>query len=164
QAGELLHGDRLAQARLGAGVVHQGLGLLAGLLFGQVLVLHVIAERLEQRAGLARRVDALLAADEVAEVIRDLLAVAALDEGDVLLRLAVVLPFGNVDARRQVQLAEIQVLGRRHLQRLGDRHPLAVVQQDRKSTRLNSSHVKISYAVFCLKKKKQKKVNKDLAR
>src|SRR5690349_24212441 len=27
-------------------------------------------------------------------------------------------------------------------------------QQDRKSTRLNSSHVEISYAVFCLKKKK----------
>src|SRR5690554_7370905 len=30
------------------------------------------------------------------------------------------------------------------------------VQQDRKSTRLNSSHVRISYAVFCLKKKKKK--------
>src|SRR5690349_22761483 len=28
---------------------------------------------------------------------------------------------------------------------------------DRKSTRLNSSHVEISYAVFCLKKKKRKK-------
>src|SRR5690606_38755004 len=28
-------------------------------------------------------------------------------------------------------------------------------QRDRKSTRLNSSHVKISYAVFCLKKKKE---------
>src|SRR5690554_7456143 len=28
--------------------------------------------------------------------------------------------------------------------------------QDRKSTRLNSSHVRISYAVFCLKKKKKK--------
>src|SRR5690606_40728727 len=28
--------------------------------------------------------------------------------------------------------------------------------EDRKSTRLNSSHVKISYAVFCLKKKKNK--------
>src|SRR5204862_4634442 len=27
-------------------------------------------------------------------------------------------------------------------------------EQDRKSTRLNSSHVEISYAVFCLKKKK----------
>src|SRR5690349_22243139 len=30
-------------------------------------------------------------------------------------------------------------------------------RQDRKSTRLNSSHVEISYAVFCLKKKKSKK-------
>src|SRR5690625_5566188 len=29
------------------------------------------------------------------------------------------------------------------------------LQQDRKSTRLNSSHVAISYAVFCLKKKKK---------
>src|SRR5690606_41290535 len=31
------------------------------------------------------------------------------------------------------------------------------MEVDRKSTRLNSSHVKISYAVFCLKKKKKKK-------
>src|SRR5215471_13894805 len=31
--------------------------------------------------------------------------------------------------------------------------------RDRKSTRLNSSHVEISYAVFCLKKKKKKKEN-----
>src|SRR5690349_22973497 len=30
-----------------------------------------------------------------------------------------------------------------------------VAKQDRKSTRLNSSHVEISYAVFCLKKKKK---------
>src|SRR5690606_1426951 len=30
---------------------------------------------------------------------------------------------------------------------------LCLLYQDRKSTRLNSSHVKISYAVFCLKKK-----------
>src|SRR5215469_18075320 len=29
---------------------------------------------------------------------------------------------------------------------------------DRKSTRLNSSHVEISYAVFCLKKKKKKNI------
>src|SRR2546427_3509188 len=36
---------------------------------------------------------------------------------------------------------------------LGQR--LAVVRQDRKSTRLNSSHSQISYAVFCLKKKKR---------
>src|SRR5690349_23327501 len=35
---------------------------------------------------------------------------------------------------------------------LARRHP----ERDRKSTRLNSSHVEISYAVFCLKKKKIK--------
>src|SRR5690625_6623762 len=32
--------------------------------------------------------------------------------------------------------------------------PSLVLSKDRKSTRLNSSHVAISYAVFCLKKKK----------
>src|SRR5690606_41515055 len=31
------------------------------------------------------------------------------------------------------------------------------IDEDRKSTRLNSSHVKISYAVFCLKKKREKR-------
>src|SRR6266496_5182246 len=40
---------------------------------------------------------------------------------------------------------------RRARLRRGDRRP-----RDRKSTRLNSSHVEISYAVFCLKKKKKK--------
>src|SRR5690554_7193574 len=45
-----------------------------------------------------------------------------------------------------------------------DSHPLLdsdklgnnLAEGDRKSTRLNSSHVRISYAVFCLKKKKKK--------
>src|SRR5256885_10699845 len=32
-------------------------------------------------------------------------------------------------------------------------------RKDRKSTRLNSSHLVISYAVFCLKKKKKKDIN-----
>src|SRR5205814_8643719 len=32
-----------------------------------------------------------------------------------------------------------------------------LLEEDRKSTRLNSSHLGISYAVFCLKKKKKKK-------
>src|SRR5437773_7859617 len=36
------------------------------------------------------------------------------------------------------------------------------LRQDRKSTRLNSSHITISYAVFCLKKKKN--TNKKLER
>src|SRR5690349_23856169 len=35
------------------------------------------------------------------------------------------------------------------------RHRGGVAAPDRKSTRLNSSHVEISYAVFCLKKKKK---------
>src|SRR2546426_5203824 len=34
-------------------------------------------------------------------------------------------------------------------------HICGGLQEDRKSTRLNSSHLVISYAVFCLKKKKQ---------
>src|SRR2546430_3736450 len=39
---------------------------------------------------------------------------------------------------------------------LADQHPAGVKhREDRKSTRLNSSHSQISYAVFCLKKKKK---------
>src|SRR3989454_10945721 len=37
-------------------------------------------------------------------------------------------------------------------------------QLDRKSTRLNSSHLVISYAVFCLKKKKKKKLERSACR
>src|SRR5438034_11632247 len=36
-----------------------------------------------------------------------------------------------------------------------DKSDVRAVQRDRKSTRLNSSHTVISYAVFCLKKKKK---------
>src|SRR5690606_40824039 len=38
---------------------------------------------------------------------------------------------------------------------LAVRRLVPIGPEDRKSTRLNSSHVKISYAVFCLKKKKR---------
>src|SRR3712207_8068457 len=47
-----------------------------------------------------------------------------------------------------------------HLERTGKDEELSIVRaiaslaEDRKSTRLNSSHANISYAVFCLKKKK----------
>src|SRR5207302_3999223 len=44
-----------------------------------------------------------------------------------------------------------------------DIRPQISVWLDRKSTRLNSSHVKISYAVFCLKKKNKIKKNKEKA-
>src|SRR5699024_12289712 len=40
--------------------------------------------------------------------------------------------------------------------------PVDLDLRDRKSTRLNSSHVSISYAVFCLKKKKKQKTNRRL--
>src|SRR5947208_6495094 len=52
--------------------------------------------------------------------------------------------------RRSGGLAQHPVADRRSLLQ-GRQH------QDRKSTRLNSSHQIISYAVFCLKKKKKKK-------
>src|SRR5207249_11459884 len=42
---------------------------------------------------------------------------------------------------------------------LGPRKPYSSPPLDRKSTRLNSSHVSISYAVFCLKKKKKNDKN-----
>src|SRR3712207_8268359 len=54
-----------------------------------------------------------------------------------------VLPDASRGLGRIGALRDAGVVGRR-----GDR-------QDRKSTRLNSSHANISYAVFCLKKKKQ---------
>src|SRR5690625_5788468 len=48
------------------------------------------------------------------------------------------------------------IQGMLHKNRLRD-----IIQKDRKSTRLNSSHVAISYAVFCLKKKKTRKLNHE---
>src|SRR5690606_41947899 len=45
--------------------------------------------------------------------------------------------------------APVRVRRRRNLDRIAE----IAAGKDRKSTRLNSSHVKISYAVFCLKKK-----------
>src|SRR5690606_40304003 len=48
--------------------------------------------------------------------------------------------------RREIPLGLVRV-------EPGTRERLLVELEDRKSTRLNSSHVKISYAVFCLKKK-----------
>src|SRR5437773_9353542 len=39
--------------------------------------------------------------------------------------------------------------------------PFCLPPRDRKSTRLNSSHITISYAVFCLKKKRKNKNNQS---
>src|SRR3712207_7001474 len=74
--------------------------------------------------------------DRRADVVldrRELLLLARLDERDRAARAP--------DAARAADAMDVDVGGRR---------------QDRKSTRLNSSHANISYAVFCLKKKKMK--------
>src|SRR6266496_5999568 len=66
------------------------------------------------------------------------------------------------DPQREVVVLEQRDLGHRG-RIVMDPAPTrqdAPVQLDRKSTRLNSSHVEISYAVFCLKKKKKKKQKK----
>src|SRR5207249_9212953 len=58
---------------------------------------------------------------------------------------------------RRAQERQVRVQRVRHLI-TGDSLTIAFQPiLDRKSTRLNSSHVSISYAVFCLKKKKKKK-------
>src|SRR2546421_3738084 len=56
-----------------------------------------------------------------------------------------------------------ELLGRLLVGRDHVRHGRRCLGQDRKSTRLNSSHDQISYAVFCLKKKKQKYDTKSIA-
>src|SRR3712207_8824313 len=73
----------------------------------------------------------------------------AADREEVALRLVVV--FGEPLLRQAAELADVP--GRDE-----DVAPAALardVLEDRKSTRLNSSHANISYAVFCLKKKSE---------
>src|SRR3712207_6961811 len=56
---------------------------------------------------------------------------------------------------QQTQVATVIPFFERFLRALPTLAALAAApEQDRKSTRLNSSHANISYAVFCLKKKK----------
>src|SRR5699024_12069838 len=55
--------------------------------------------------------------------------------------------------------SDTKVISEKKIEKLSDWELRAARYEitDRKSTRLNSSHVSISYAVFCLKKKKKKK-------
>src|SRR5438105_12463608 len=61
--------------------------------------------------------------------------------------------FANLEVQRKDEIRPLLLM---------DHHvPAASVRsRDRKSTRLNSSHEWISYAVFCLKKKKKKNIEK----
>src|SRR5690349_23440373 len=67
---------------------------------------------------------------------------------------------GRIDPRIGAPHAAVEVTAvsqrDRQLERARGSQLLRACHGDRKSTRLNSSHVEISYAVFCLKKKKKK--------
>src|SRR5437588_7646664 len=72
--------------------------------------------------------------------------------------------------RLQRQRAEARREGACGVRGVGEHAPARLLvlrredRADRKSTRLNSSHTVISYAVFCLKKKKQKENKPKTAR
>src|SRR2546422_6805477 len=61
-----------------------------------------------------------------------------------------------LDAQRYREAQRIYEQSPRGLRRPSQDRSLEALLPDRKSTRLNSSHGYISYAVFCLKKKKTK--------
>src|SRR5690606_40177117 len=63
-------------------------------------------------------------------------------------RLVVVGVLGHLDLDAGDAVVQLERTGAVHVA-----VQIRIRRQDRKSTRLNSSHVKISYAVFCLKKK-----------
>src|SRR5207249_11377010 len=68
-----------------------------------------------------------------------------LSSGVALVTLVGPVPPGLTDCQHGIAAGGQRVAGR----------PVSRTFEDRKSTRLNSSHVSISYAVFCLKKKKK---------
>src|SRR5437870_1023988 len=67
------------------------------------------------------------------------------------------LNFSRFDAKLEQRLATLDAKLEQRLAELRVELVKELEFRDRKSTRLNSSHVAISYAVFCLKKKKTKK-------
>src|SRR5205085_9858477 len=82
------------------------------------------------------------AASEPARLIAQIFRIACSDPGEFAQR--------SRQMGAQMLLGFVRIAG---LDRLGDQPVMP--HEDRKSTRLNSSHSQISYAVFCLKKKKK---------
>src|SRR5690349_22743034 len=75
-----------------------------------------------------------------------------------------------IDGARRIDVASDRISAQAEIVLADPRNDIALHRaaaassrstRDRKSTRLNSSHVEISYAVFCLKKKKKKKTSKQ---
>src|SRR3712207_7130297 len=80
-----------------------------------------------------------------------------------LFRSAVVVPMSTAELEKAITTPAAQVgvqfeagLVATIIADVGEQPGMLPLLQDRKSTRLNSSHANISYAVFCLKKKKKK--------
>src|SRR5215813_2849778 len=91
-------------------------------------------------------------------LVRDRLALAVREAGALALQMfRGQLASWIKGASSPVSEADLAVdaLLRERLMAIRDAGWLSEETEDRKSTRLNSSHVRISYAVFCLKKKKQ---------
>src|SRR5690625_6854551 len=83
-----------------------------------------------------------------------LLAYADCDEANS--HIGVALASSHGDASLSPELVRVLTHIQNDLFDVGADLSCPVMDEDRKSTRLNSSHVAISYAVFCLKKKKRR--------
>src|SRR5204863_4609026 len=93
---------------------------------------------------------------ELEEILRTVVEVLAFGQAELLARRARPLQRRSAIARHEIagqahQFLGVVLLACGALDRVGGQ--VVVDRVDRKSTRLNSSHVEISYAVFCLKKK-----------
>src|SRR5207302_2341294 len=146
-------GATLRQRGVGGGKDEGKVEPCRGILVEQLAMADDLVERARAQPG---QVLAHLFCDQE-EVVDDVLRLAfelraqifALRRDACRACVEVTLPRHIAAERYQHSGAEAELLGAE--QRSDD--DVASAAQDRKSTRLNSSHVKISYAVFCLKKK-----------
>src|SRR3712207_7531455 len=70
---------------------------------------------------------------------------------------------GHVDRAGEAELRAERDLEHAAVDEDVQRVPVGDAEEDRKSTRLNSSHANISYAVFCLKKKKKSTSSRNVS-
>src|SRR5699024_12236822 len=93
----------------------------------------------------------------IAQELQELgVSVLSLELGRLLVKAPTKTKIEIVDAVTTVLHTNNFEIVRNEEEMLVERIKIILIEQDRKSTRLNSSHVSISYAVFCLKKKKKK--------
>src|SRR5699024_4464507 len=112
----------------------------------QVQPQHVIAHRNDV---VGRRVPIILKSEQHDSVSLVDNTQRRLRDGDALAEIEGTIAAGELDLLALLINRGLQ----QHLKGVGGQHDRRVLT-DRKSTRLNSSHVSISYAVFCLKKKR----------